>query len=144
MRKIIRFFSLVFLSLFLSLLLWYRITTTDLVAKIAGFGILQISSGSMEKELLIGDIILIKECDEYEINDVVTYCVDGRYLVTHRITEKKQDGFVTKGDNNNTVDSQVVAKDKIEGKVICNLKWLKWIYYHWMIVIGIVLLSLIL
>lgn len=119
-------------------------TNGELLTKVAGFSVLRVDSGSMEPSISVGDILIIKECGNYEVNDVVTYNVDNDYLVTHRIIEKKEDNnFVTKGDNNNTKDNDKVTKENIEGKVILNSKLLKFVYKHWFIAIIVVLLILI-
>lgn len=119
-------------------------TSGELLTKIAGFSVLRVDSGSMEPSISVGDILIIKECGNYEVNDVVTYNVDNDYLVTHRIIEKKEDNnFVTKGDNNNTKDTDKVTKENIEGKVILNSKLLKFVYKHWFIGILVVLFILI-
>lgn len=98
----------------------------------------------MKPELAIGDIIIIKECDEYNKNDIITFNVNDEYLVTHRIIEKRGDNFVTKGDNNTSKDEELVQKENIVGKVIYNSKILKFIYKYWLLIIlGIILLLLI-
>ncbi len=88
-------------------------------------------------------IIIIKECADYKVGDVITYNVNNEYLVTHRIIEKENGNFVTKGDNNNTKDNTKVTKSDIEGKVILNSKLLKFLYKHWLITVLVVLLILI-
>lgn len=143
MSKIIRIILSIIISLLLSIVIYCNTSFDGLIAKIFGIGLLEIQSGSMEKELSIGDIIMIKECENYEINDIITFKVDNSYLVTHRIIERKENSFVTKGDNNNTVDEQEITKDKIEGKVIYNSKLLKWLYNHWIIVVLVIFLLLI-
>lgn len=143
MKKIIRIILSIIISLLLSIFIFYNTTFDGLIAKIFGIGLLEIQSGSMEKELSVGDIILIKECEKYEINDIITFNVNGEYLVTHRIIERNGNGFVTKGDNNNAADEQIVTQDKIEGKVIYNSKSLKWLYNHWIAVVLAIFILLI-
>ena len=144
MRKIIRFLITLILSVLLSLFLYHQMTTEKLLTKIGGFSVLSVNSGSMLPELQVGDIIIIKECSEYEIGDIITYNVDDEYLVTHRIIEKEENYFVLKGDSNNTRDNLQVTKDKIEGKVIFNSKLLKLLYNHWIISVLVIFLLLIL
>lgn len=68
------------------------------------------------------DLIIIKEEKEYEVGDIITFKnLDGIY-VTHRIIEKDENGFITKGDNNNTKDDEKVTKEQICGKVVFILK----------------------
>lgn len=144
MKSIMKFILALILSILLSFLLYYKMVNSELVTKIFGFSVLRVESGSMEDTLSIGDIIIIKECVDYRIGDIVTYNVNDEYLVTHRIIEKENGQFVTKGDNNNTKDNVKVTKDNIEGKIILNSKLLKFLYKHWLITFLVVLLILIL
>lgn len=130
-------------SLLLSIIVFYHTNYDGIMAKIFGIGVLEIQSGSMETELSVGDIIIVKECENYEVNDIVTYKVNDNYLVTHRIIERNGNNFVTKGDSNNVADNEKVSKDKIEGKMICNSKLLKWIYNHWIITVLVFFIFLI-
>lgn len=90
MKKIIKFLVMLTLSIILSIIVFYNTTHNALITKICGVSILQITSGSMENELKIGDIVLIKESNEYKENDIITYNVDDEYLVTHRIIKKER------------------------------------------------------
>lgn len=143
MRKIVKLIISIILSIILSLALYFGLSNRDLVINFFDMGTLLICSGSMEPELEIGDIIIIKKYDNYEIGDIVTYLDDDNILVTHRIIEKTENGFVLKGDNNNTKDKEIVNKDIIAGKVICNSKILRFIYTYWVYVILIVILLII-
>ncbi len=144
MKKIIKFLVMLTLSIVLSIIVFYNTTHNTLITKICGVSILQITSGSMKNELKIGDIVLIKESNEYKENDIITYNVDNEYLVTHRIIKKNGNNYITKGDNNNTIDSIIVKEENIEGKVIYKFKLLKLLYKYWYITIPAVILVLIL
>lgn len=82
-----------------------------------------IVSGSMQPELDIGDIVVVKDVEENELQkgDIISFR-EGQNVVTHRIIEienkDNQEQFKTKGDNNNSVDNNPVKMDAIEGKVI--------------------------
>ena len=104
MKKIIRIIFSIIISIVLSVIIYYGIKSNGLLIKFYGISALIVSSGSMNPELAIGDIIIIKESDNYTVNDVITYKVDNSYLVTHRIIEKEGKTYKTKGDNNNTED----------------------------------------
>lgn len=86
-----------------------------------------IVSGSMQPELNIGDMVVVKEVSDMDLNvgDIISYR-NGQSIITHRIHQvnyvdgKKQ--YITKGDYNNIQDSIVITIDSIEGKVINNLK----------------------
>jgi signal peptidase len=79
-----------------------------------------ILSGSMESEIMPGDIAIVKEVDTktLKVGDVIAFKNDD-LVITHRIKEiKTQDGktkYITKGDNNNTNDFDAVMPDQVEG-----------------------------
>lgn len=64
------------------------------------------------------DIVVIKEQDKYEIGDIISYKDVQGNTITHRIIEKKEDVYYTKGDNNNTKDDIPIHIENIQGKVI--------------------------
>ena len=85
-----------------------------------------IISGSMEPNINIGDIVIAKSIKNKEesikVGDIISYR-KGQNVITHRITniEKDENGILriaTKGDNNNTEDSERILINNIEGKVI--------------------------
>lgn len=81
-----------------------------------GYSIFSVATGSMEPAISQNDIIIIKNKDDYEINEIVTFKSDNAY-VTHRIVSKRGETFVTKGDANNTKDVEI-DKSVIIGKVV--------------------------
>ncbi len=143
MRKIINILVSLAISIILSVVLMYGITNYTNLIKFCGIGSLIVSSGSMEPELSIGDIIIIKECANYEVGGIITYNVEDKYFVTHRIVDKEGNDFVTKGDNNNVKDNQIVLKENIEGKVILNAKLLRVMYEHYILIVSAIILLLI-
>lgn len=88
-----------------------------------------VATGSMEKELNVGDVAIIKKCNGNDVNvgDIIEYQMEG-YTVIHRIIEKKQKKgefyFVTKGDNNNSPDKDEVREDQLIGKVIFKIRYI--------------------
>ncbi len=82
-----------------------------------------IISGSMQPYLDIGDIVIVKNAKEEDlkIGDVISYR-EGKDVITHRIKEiniqNDEKLYVTRGDNNNTDDSNLVKYEMIEGKVV--------------------------
>lgn len=80
-----------------------------------GFGAAVVLSGSMEPELSTGDLIIVKETDDFEVNDVVVY-QDGIGLVVHRIVDIEGDTVITKGDANNAAD-QPIDRTAVKGTV---------------------------
>lgn len=88
-----------------------------------------VATGSMEKELYIGDVAIIKKCNSNDVivGDIIEYQMDG-YTVIHRIIEKKQKNgqfyFVTKGDNNKSPDALEVTENQLIGKVIFKIRYI--------------------
>ena len=92
-----------------------------------GYKTYVIVSGSMEPNLNIGDVVLVKKVDESELNanDIISFR-QGQNVVTHRISQIKNEYgekvYITKGDNNNTEDSGSIDYSYIEGKVCSSIK----------------------
>ncbi len=88
-----------------------------------------IATGSMEPELYVGDVAIIKKCNSNDVEegDIIEYQMEG-YTVIHRIKSKTQKNgsfiFTTKGDNNNTEDSEPVSQEQLIGKVIFKIRFL--------------------
>lgn len=126
--KIINFFiTIVFIVaiiLIFSLTL-QKIIFKDDVPSILGYKILQVMSGSMSGEFETEDTIIIRQIkneSEIKIGDIITFKVDENTLVTHRVVEivknENDTEYVTKGDANNSVDTQKVKFKDIEGKYL--------------------------
>ena len=88
-----------------------------------------IATGSMEKELHVGDVVIIKKCsaNDIEEGDIIEYQMEG-YTVIHRVTKKTQKNgrftFITKGDSNDNEDLQPVTQEQIIGKVIFKVRYI--------------------
>lgn len=83
-----------------------------------------IISGSMEPQIQVGDLAVVKEVksqEELSQGDIISFD-QGESVITHRISKIINDDgttkYQTKGDNNNAEDSELVNFDAIEGKVI--------------------------
>ena len=80
-----------------------------------------ILSGSMRPELDIGDIVIVKDCNEFKKGDIISFR-KGQSIITHRIidilNENNEIKYKTKGDNNNSEDKILIKQDDIEGIVI--------------------------
>ena len=82
-----------------------------------------VSSGSMEPFLQVGDIILVdkvESANDISTNDIITFSQDQGKDITHRVIEIKEVNgnrlFITKGDNNNSADSNEVEFGRVRGK----------------------------
>ena len=79
-----------------------------------GYGVSVVLSGSMEPELSVNDLVIVKSQKSYEVGDIVVY-QDGNSLVIHRIINIDGDEIITQGDANNVADSPIKEED-IKGK----------------------------
>lgn len=86
-----------------------------------GFGVAVVLSGSMEPALSVNDVILVRESENYNINDIVVYD-SGREMIVHRIEEQNGDTFTTKGDANNVSDEPISA-EAIKGRVVFSIPY---------------------
>lgn len=79
-------------------------------------------SGSMEPEFYPGDMVVVTKPNPSKLqpNDIITFKMDNE-IVTHRIVEKTQEGFITQGDNNSVQDSEIITEENIIGKVIFDI-----------------------
>lgn len=84
---------------------------------------LTIGSGSMEKELFVGDVVIVKKLKKSELKEIregtiIVFRMQNK-VVVHRVTRiTKEDGvflFRTKGDNNEEEDNWVVTEDNLIG-----------------------------
>lgn len=81
-----------------------------------GVGISVVLSGSMEPELSVDDVIIVKKTDDFGVDDMVVFNDHG-ILVVHRVISIDGDNITTKGDANNTAD-EPITRDAVKGKVI--------------------------
>lgn len=95
---------------------------------ILGIRTFTVLTGSMRPSLNPGDIVIVKDVDSNNLRkgDVITF-KDGQVLVTHRIdevvTENGEVFFRTKGDANNTTDSELVDSEQILGRKILKIPY---------------------
>ena len=114
--------NIISLVIFIILVIWFAIGIFPIQP-------VSIATGSMEKELNVGDVVIIKKCNSNDVNvgDIIQYQMEG-YTVIHRIIEKKQKNgefsFITKGDNNNTPDKEEVKENQLIGKVVFKIKYI--------------------
>lgn len=94
------------------------------VPSIFGYSSLMVATGSMSGTIEEGDLIIIRDTDDYKIGDIVTFFQDGDDIpTTHRIINKEvtDDGVTywkTKGDANNSKDKRSITSDEIIGEVV--------------------------
>ena len=81
-----------------------------------GYSIFEVATGSMHRSIEIGDAVLVKIGDKYDVNDIVTYQNENDFI-THRVIEIQNDSIITKGDANNVNDNPV-DNNLVLGKVV--------------------------
>lgn len=81
-----------------------------------GYGIGVVVSGSMEPELSIDDVIIVRKTDDYIVGDVVVY-QHRNVLVVHEIISVEKEYVVTKGIAND-IDDGPIKISEIKGEVI--------------------------
>lgn len=90
--------------------------------KIFGYTNAVVLSGSMEPSINVGDMLFVKKQGSYQVGDIVAFIPKERNIwVTHRIIAEDNEGFQTKGDNNNSADLNKVNKDDIIGRVVFHI-----------------------
>lgn len=121
MKQIIQKIFLIIIIFILLFTLYSKFILKEELIKLYNTAILVVLTGSMEPTIKSGEMIIIKEQTDYNVDDIVTYKEDRNLFVTHRIINKYENKYETKGDNNNLVD-EPIDKDQIEGKVIYHSK----------------------
>lgn len=104
-----------------------------LVSGVFKYQIIAIASNSMNPIFYKGDAVIIKkivnkEKRKIKTGEIIVYNLNGSYIV-HRVVEKKETlsgayVYVTKGDNNNNVDTSLVEENQIIGKLKLNIKFI--------------------
>ncbi len=116
---------MVFLALFLVI---ERYGYDNYMPRLFGYSIAEVETGSMEPTIMTGDAIITKKCDEYVVDDIITF-KDQFYdtahsYTTHRIIEVNVDDegipyYTTQGDRENAaVDTYHPTYDDVVGKVV--------------------------
>lgn len=105
-----------------------------------------VQSGSMEPTIMTGDVIVVKDSNEYVVGDIITFNDIHSRRVTHRIFDNvsgSDSDFVTKGDANRTEDNAVVSKSNIIGKVVYTIPSLGYLFVFAKKPIGIIIFLII-
>jgi len=94
----------------------FGISVTKNKGMILPFGIINITSGSMEPEIVTGDAIFIKKVNATSLkkDDIISFYY-GNIIVTHKIINISNSLITTKG-NSDTSLTEVISLNKVIGK----------------------------
>ena len=119
---------------------------SDAVYNVVGFRNYTILTGSMEPKIDPGDLVIVKKenPNNLKVGDVITFNkVDENIVVTHRIIGEKDNGFITKGDNNNIHDDGILEKQNVIGKVVLTIPKVGYVFVFFarpLVIAGILIL----
>ncbi|WP_245799129.1 signal peptidase I SipW [Virgibacillus siamensis] len=124
-RKVMKFISSTISTLLIIVLVGMTFLVISARAsggepQLFGYQVKTVLSGSMSPEFETGSIILVeklKQTENLQKGDVITFKENSDHLVTHRIVEVVQQGdavqYRTKGDNNEAPDMNLVLPDNV-------------------------------
>lgn len=90
--------------------------------------VVAVFSESMVPNLEKGDLIIVEGAGFYNVGDIVVYSTPVyNYPIIHRIIEVREEGVITKGDNNYSPDPWVTPQSLIHGKAALRIPLLGWV-----------------
>lgn len=109
-----RFLKEIFIKIIYLFLLMYLII---FIPKLFGYNPLVVISGSMEPTLKVGGLLYYEEIDinDFKEKDILVYELKD-HIISHRVIEHLDNGFITKGDANNSYDSSIVSDNQVLGR----------------------------
>ncbi len=101
-------------------------------ARIIGYGVYTVVSGSMEPAYSVGDLIYVKKVApaEIKVGDPITFVLnDDLVVATHRVVEidAENQHFYTKGDANESPDASPVHFKNLIGKPVFKIPFVGYI-----------------
>lgn len=121
-RSIARIILFVVISIIIGLKLYSWNARTLIGNKMPmpfGYGFSVVLSGSMEPELKVNDLVIIKKQKSYQSDDIIVY-QDDDLLVIHRLIEINGENAITKGDANEVNDPEI-STAQIKGKMVMHI-----------------------
>lgn len=118
LQKIVHIKLKLLVLIVLPIILFTLITSNSpIIANIRSFVVM---SASMEPTIPVGSVVFVQKQSHYTVGDIVTF-IRGETTITHRINniiidKNKAVQFQTKGDANNTPDTQSLIPSQIIGK----------------------------
>lgn len=106
------------LLVFIIILIINKLKNPEKPQEFLGINIFTVISGSMEPKISIGDVIITKKANEIKEGDIIAF-EHSNIITVHRVNKIAQENgktlYQTKGDNNNTVDENLISRDNIIG-----------------------------
>ncbi|MEA2056711.1 MAG: signal peptidase I [Patescibacteria group bacterium] len=132
MKLFKKIFNYIYIVIVLVIVTLAIATAFSVIEAPGGMRVFVVQSGSMEPSIKTGSLVLVAAQDEYQKDDVITFkrdlkvsLKDANSTATHRVIEVKDDEgratFTTKGDANNTPDSEDVEIARVLGKVLLSV-----------------------
>ncbi|MGM9641035.1 MAG: signal peptidase I [Faecousia sp.] len=84
---------------------------------IFGYSMAVVVSGSMSGSIEIDDMVVAHRQESYVPGDIIVF-ESGSSVVTHRIVDRSDGGYITKGDANNAADLDPVPEERVIGRVV--------------------------
>ncbi len=86
----------------------------------------------MEPAYPVNTLVIIKEtsASEVQLGEPVAFKSDALngQIAFHRVVEIRDNGFVTKGDNNSGADNGIVLFDQVVGKAVFHTTFTVWLF----------------
>lgn len=152
-KKIISVIEYVIIALVLIFNIYIIVKVVIVPAKtpdLFGYKAFTILSKGMENNINVGDIAIVKDAVEPQVNDIIAF-KNGDEVILHRIVEKSESEgnvkYKTKGDANENADIRTVDKADIEGVYCSKVPYVGFIliflYKYYMYIIVAILIYLL-
>lgn len=126
MKKLIHFFNVTITTITVAA---FFVVGALLIPRMFGIQPYVVLSGSMEPKIHTGAVAFVNTKDiEVSQGEIITYYLskaDGsEAIVTHRVIGEDEDGFITKGDTNDSEDMTRITQTQIVGTYIFSIPML--------------------
>lgn len=105
----------------------FAVTVLSKNNSVFGYKMYVIKSGSMEPTICTNDVIVIKNDENLQKDDIIAF-EQSKTIIVHRIVgiseENGEKVYQTKGDNNDAADQEQIKKSQIQGKLIFTMPFL--------------------
>lgn len=149
-KKVLNIISTIVLVFLIIVVVFVFISrATNHVPTIFGYSIFRVSSDSMEPELMVGDVILVKTANPEEIHqgDVITYLGKSGDLkdkmITHKVINEPYEKFgeyyyQTQGIKDGALLDPEISYNQIKGKYVRTLPFIDKLYTFFLSPVGLI------